>query len=336
MDRTAFWSWAYGITSRKNTGLGDALVYKPIKLAIRLAQKFSNDPVVKLPVGEKALFMPWSHNLPLILRKNPLYETEIGRLASHLSKTDGELLMIDIGANIGDTIAALPPLGRAKFLCVEGSERYFGLLRKNYESDPRTVLLFALLTDVPAQANGARLKETEGTAHVDMIEGSAAAAPWLTLDEIVGKYPAFANANFVKVDVDGYDLRTLRGATTFLERAKPCLHIEVGPQLWREYGGCEVSDGLAFLSKFGYKDVLVYDNLGYFITRDTTQNPKFIGVLADYAMRHPPWFYINLIAFHETRKDLEQFYGGEIKAASDSSRQVRADGAASDLSEFSR
>jgi FkbM family methyltransferase len=312
---TAFWSWAYGVTSRKETSLPAGVVFTPLKLGLGLAQRLSRDPIVKLPVGDRALLMPWSHNLPLILKNNPLYETEIGRLASHLSKKDGEVLMIDVGANIGDTIATLPPLGRAKFLCIEGSQRYYGLLRRNYESDARVVLLFALMTDVISQANGARIKEVEGTAHVEMVEGSLASAPWLTLDEVVERYPAFANANFIKVDVDGYDLRVLRGATALLERAKPCLHIEVGPQLWREYGGCDVSDGLAFLSRFGYKEVLVYDNLGYFIARDSTQDPKFIGALADYAMRHPPWFYLNLIAFHETRKDIEQFYCAEIKEA---------------------
>src|SRR5579862_9809408 len=122
MMSTAFWSWAYGITSRREASLPAAVVFKPLKLCVRLAHKFSGDPIVRVPVGDRALLMPWSHHLPLILKNNPLYETEIGRLALHLSKTDGELSMIDVGANIGDTIATLPSLSRAKFLCIEGSE----------------------------------------------------------------------------------------------------------------------------------------------------------------------------------------------------------------------
>jgi FkbM family methyltransferase len=318
MNGTAFWSGVYGIASRKRTGLSNAVVsfvFKPLTLGVRLARKFNVDPIVKVRVGDRALFMPWSHNLPSILESCPTYETEMGRLAMHLSKTDGEVLMIDVGANIGDTIARLPALDQAKFLCIEGSERYYDLLRKNYESDARVTLLFALLTDVTGQADGAHLKEVEGTAHLEMAKGSVAAAPWLTLDELLGRYPAFANANLIKIDTDGYELRVLRGATAFLERAKPCLHIEVAPHFWREYGGCEVSDALVFLSRFGYKEVLVYDNYGYFIGRDGTQNPKFLSVLADYAVRRRRWFYMNLIVFHERRKDIEQFYGRETSEA---------------------
>jgi FkbM family methyltransferase len=322
MNGTAFWSWAYEVTSRKATGSVGDLLSKPLALAVRLIRRFNTDPIVRLQVGDRALLMPWSHNLPLILRSNPLYETEIGRLAQHLADTDGKVVMIDAGANIGDTIATLPKLDQAKFLCIEGSERYHDLLEKNLGSDRRVKPVFVLLTDVIGGPNGARVKEVEGTAHVEISEGSTAAAPWRTLDQLLEVHPEFKEANFCKVDCDGYDLRVLKGGTAFLERAKPCLHIEFGLQLWRQYGGCEADDGLAFLSKFGYKEVLVYDNLGRFIARDYVENPRILGVLADYTLRCPPWFYLNLIGFHETRKDLEKFYTAEVDAAAQSIEKV--------------
>jgi FkbM family methyltransferase len=322
MNGTSVWSWAYRVASRERTGLPEDLVSKPLRLAVRMARKFKSDPIVKVQVGDRALLMPWSHNLPLILRTNPLYETEIGRLAKHLGDVDGEVVMIDAGANIGDTIATLPKLSQAKFLCIEGSERYYDLLRRNCESDPRVKLELALLTDVRDERMGARLREVEGTAHVEATEDSSAAAPWRTLDELLDLHPEFKNANFCKVDCDGYDLRVLKGGPEFLERAKPCLHIEFGLQLWRQFGGCEASDGFAFLANFGYKEVLAYDNLGRFIARDYVENPRILGTLADYTMRCPPWFYFNLIAFHETREDLERFYGREMDAASELSKKM--------------
>ncbi len=109
----------------------------------------------------------------------------------------------------------------------------------------------------------------------------------------------------------------MKGGAAFLERAKPCLHIEFGLQLFgARYGGCEAVDGLAFLSKFGYKEVLVYDNLGRFIARDYVENPRILDVLAGISatLRCPPWFYLNLIGFHDTRKDLEKFYTAEVDA----------------------
>jgi len=148
MNGTAFWSWAYGVASRERNGSIKDLLSKPVTVAVRVARKFTADPIIQLQVGDRTLLMPWSHNLPLILRNNPLYETEIGRLAQHLVEVDGEVVMIDAGANIGDTIATLPKLSQAKFLCIEGSERYYDLLSKNCESDPRVTLEFGLLTDV--------------------------------------------------------------------------------------------------------------------------------------------------------------------------------------------
>jgi FkbM family methyltransferase len=322
MGGTAFWSWAYEVTSRKRTGSLEVLLSKPLALALRLVRGFTTDPIVRLPVGDRTLLMPWSHNLPSILRSNPLYETEIGRLALQLAETDGEVVMIDAGANIGDTIATLPKLHQAKFLCIEGSERYYDLLQKNWESDTRVRPVFALLTDAVGGTNGARVKEVEGTAHVEMTEGSKAVAPWRTLDQLLEVYPEFKEANFCKIDCDGYDLRVLKGGTEFLERAKPCLHIEFGLQLWRRYGDCDAADGFAVLAKFGYKEVLVYDNLGRFIARDCVENPRILGILADYTMRSPHWFYFNLIAFHKTRKDLEKFYGAEVDAAAELSRKT--------------
>ena len=315
MSGTGFWSWAYGVASRERTSSDRDLLSKPLAIAVRLARMFKADPIVRLRVGDRPLLMPWSHNLPLILRSNPLYETEIGRLVQHLSETDADVVMIDAGANIGDTIATLPTLPQAKFLCIEGSERYYDLLRKNLESDPRVKLEFALLTDVRDQRKGARVKEIEGTAHVEMTDDSSAAAPWRTLDELIELHPQFNQANFCKIDCDGYDLRILKGGTAFLERAKPCLHLEFAPQLWRSYGSCDIADGLEFLFQFGYKEVLVYDNLGYFMAREPVQNSRVLSLLVDYAMRHPAWFYLNVIAFHESRRDLEQFYTREMEAA---------------------
>src|ERR1700739_4262944 len=108
MNGIAFWSWAYEVAGGAQSGRPQDLLARPLRLVARIARKFKTDPIVRVQVGDRTLLMPWSHNLPLILRSNPLYETEIGRLAEHLLNADGELVMIDAGANIGDTIATLP------------------------------------------------------------------------------------------------------------------------------------------------------------------------------------------------------------------------------------
>jgi FkbM family methyltransferase len=315
MIGTAFWSWAYGMATREQNNLPASLAGKLLRIFARIERSIKGDPIVKVRVGDRNLLVPWSHHLPMLLRHCPFYESEIGRLAKHLCRIEGELRMIDVGANVGDTIAILPPLDQAKFLCVEGSEKYYDLLQKNYGSDSRVELLFALLTDGNPQSDSIRIQEVEGTAHVAVSASPSAAVPRLTLDSLLEKSPEFRNANFVKIDTDGYDLKVLRGATEFLKRAKPCLHIEFAPTYWREYGKCDLADAQTFLSDFGYKEVLVYDNMGYFVGRDRADNPAFLRVLWDYAMRIPSRLYLNVIAFHSSRRDLEQFYDAEASGA---------------------
>jgi FkbM family methyltransferase len=315
MIGTAFWSWAYSITNGERKNLASSFAAKLLGLPIRLARSVASDPIIRLRVGDRALLVPWSHHLPTLLRHCPRYETEIGRLATHLSRTEGDLLMIDVGANVGDTIATLPSLERAKFLCIEGSQKYHDLLQKNYGSDARVKLLFALLADQSHQSDGVRLHEVNGTAHLAAGEGPSTGAPLLTLDDLLEKNSDFRNANFVKIDVDGYDLPVLRGATELLRRSKPCLHIELAPTYWRDYGNCGLDDGLAFLSQFGYKEILVYDNLGSFIGRDRTENPTFLPAFWDYSMKNPSRLYLNLIALHASRKDIENFYSAEASQA---------------------
>lgn len=311
MTETAFWSWAYRVIKRKHNYLPGRFAAKLLRVAVSLVLRFKKEPIIELRVGDHSLLVPWSHYLPMVRPDCPLSEPEIGRLAAHLSKTEGELLMIDVGANVGDTIAALPALDRAKFLCIEGSEKYHEFLRKNHGSDARVKPVFALLDDGSHQNDGVRLQEINGSAHLVTSEVPSTGAPVLTLDVLLERNSNFRNANFLKIDVDGYDLLVLRGATEFLRRAKPCLHIELAPTAWRDYGGCGLSDGLAFLSDFGYKEVLVYDNLGDFVGRDRTDSPAFLGVLWDYAIRNPKQMSLNLIAFHASRKDVEQFYSSE-------------------------
>ena len=316
MIGTAFWSWAYAVTNGEQKNLAARFTAKLLRPPIRLARSVTSDPIIKLRVGNRTLLITWSHHLPMLLRYCPHYETEIGRLATHLSRTEGDLLMIDVGANVGDTIATLPALDRAKFLCIEGSQKFHDLLRKNYGSDPRVRLVFALLTDNSHRSDSVRLLEIEGTAHLVASETPPAGAPpLLTLDAVLEKNSDFKDANFLKVDVDGYDLPVLRGATGLLRRSKPCLHIELGARLWRDCGNCSLDDGLAFLSDFGYREVLVYDNVGSFIGRDRTENPTFLRAFWDYAMRNPSRLYLNIIAFHDSRKDIETFYGAEASEA---------------------
>lgn len=264
------------------------------------------DPSVRVGIGGKSLLVPWTHALPDILRGHPRYETELERLAAHIYGAEGRLVMIDVGANVGDTIARLPPFSGAKFLCIEPSPRFFGFLVRNYLHDPAVTPVQALV----GESNGGAANVDEirgGTGHV--VAAAGGEIPMFTVDHLVTIHPAFAGANLLKVDTDGFDLNVLRGATGLLRSARPCLHIEFSPREWRAYGHSTLGEALTLLADFGYAELLCYDFQGTFLVRDFTAAPKLIERIGDYAERAGTHY--NFIALHSDRPGAAAFYRSE-------------------------
>jgi len=303
----------YRFRRSPSRSIGERILKILARPAIRLALSRIPDPAVQVEIGRRKLWINWSHNLPSFLASYPNYETEIGRLAALIHERDGRLTMIDVGANVGDTIACLPPLSNAAFLCVEASKRYFELLRRNYGTEIGVTLVLALLGDGDRTQRGLTLQESGGTAHVGGTDGESAGVPIATLDELVTQNSAFYGANFLKVDTDGYDLRVLRGASSLLDRAHPCLHVEMSTRHWRDYGNSSATEAIAYLSQHGYDHMLLYDNQGFLIGADRLSAPKLLPAIADYAMRKDG-FYANVVAFHSQCPYAMDFLGRELMA----------------------
>jgi FkbM family methyltransferase len=305
------WSFLYKKIDRRRPGLLGAVSNRMFRRIEYFARKFNADPMVRVDVADAQLLMPWSHNLPRILKSYPNYESELGRLASYLSRTDGKLCMIDVGANIGDTVATVPASPESEFLCIEGSARYFEYLKKNVGANANVRAVLALLGEHRQDTTGLSLREVSGTAFLDAQPEGVSNVPWMALDDVLIEHDPFQNANLLKVDTDGFDLHVLRGSTKLLKRGHPCVYIEVSPRHWRDFGGSEPLDGMRFLHELGYEEVLIYDSVGYLIGRDCTSSPQLMNALTQYAYRKPS-VYFNLVAFHSSRPDVESFYSSEL------------------------
>jgi FkbM family methyltransferase len=271
------------------------------------------DPIVKVNVGGHELLMNWSHNLPSILASDRNYEAEIGRLATFLSRKSGFVTMIDVGANIGDTIAQLPEIPNAKILCVEGSKQYFDLLRTNFRSDPAVSCVYALISDGESDLSSRILVDAGGTGHPGVSEGpDASRAPVVTLDALLLQYVDFQRANFLKVDTDGFDFRVLEGAGRLLKDARPALHVELSFEHWERVGGTNIAEALRTLSAIGYATGILYDNHGFLMGIDSFAQQEKIQMLKEYAARRTD-FYLNFVAFHHASGWEEEFFAEESK-----------------------
>src|SRR5689334_7955957 len=75
------------------------------KLRRRRRLAVDSDAVVTVTVRGVALAMTASHDLPELVSKYPHYDTALPRIAAFVKKTHGYLSMIDVGANISDSVA---------------------------------------------------------------------------------------------------------------------------------------------------------------------------------------------------------------------------------------
>jgi FkbM family methyltransferase len=258
--------------------------------------------------------LPASHSLPAIRAKCPHYEGEIARLAEFLLKTEGRLAMVDVGANVGDTVALLQPKKRGDFLCIEGSPTFFGFLERNVRELGNVRCVNAVLTEPGDSSENAALVEADGSAHI--ADGASSHATSrvrrLTLDRILAENSDFPAPNFLKVDTDGYDLKVLRGSANLLQTLRPAIHFELSFRHWKNIGRTTWKQAADFLSANGYKECLLYDNLGYVVDVDEFERPRVLPAMESYAFRRDQ-FYLNVITFHCASPHWRSFKESELQ-----------------------
>lgn len=192
-----------------------------LKLAIaaRRALVRLGDPTVRHRVGEVEIELPLSHQLPFFRHAHPEYDRAVGRIAAELGGP-----VVDVGANVGDTAAAVRAETDAPILCVEGDARFFALLERNAARLGDVELERAY---VEGPERGA-VERGAGTARV--VEG-AEELPSRPLRAILDAHPRFGSPALLKLDTDGMDVAILEANLDLLARRRPVVFFEYDPHL---------------------------------------------------------------------------------------------------------
>lgn len=90
-----------------------------------------SDPLVTYQLGASRILLPLSHDMALYRHAYPQYAANVARIAKHVHEKYPQLTLIDIGANVGDTLATLAEAGRFPVLCIGGGNRFFAILERN-------------------------------------------------------------------------------------------------------------------------------------------------------------------------------------------------------------
>jgi len=248
------------------------------------------------------LLAPPEHQLDRYRAAHPLYDRQLPRLAREIEKCAPGELYIDIGANIGDTIALLRLAGCTNpILAVEPSDKFHSFLRVNSAAFQNVELRKAFIG--PAGVRLA-LDEHRGTAATLQAEAdtASAGAPTLALETLADGPTAL-----IKTDTDGFDARVLKSGIDFLKRTRPVIWAEAeAKSLAAIEEWNEVIQRLADT----YGHVIAFDNFGFPVVYGELAKkwPSILDVM-DYSRRHgaapatqagePRIYYLDIALFPE-------------------------------------
>ena len=272
--------------------------------------KVWNDPACRLPIHGRMLYLPLSHELPQYLTALPLYDSLLVRLASFLREKDGQLFAIDVGANIGDTLAALysDTASRDAYLAVEPNPHFRTYLTRNWIDRPNVTILPYLCVAGQSEGRTYKILEYNGTAEIIESE-TGQKFEERTLEHIVASYPDFQNCNLIKIDTDGHDFEVIRGAASLIRQKHPTIFFEAAPMSNVNFVE-ECVDTLKFFAEAGYQSFFAYDNFGHFVGQfSLTDLDVFIKIITfQLASR---LFFIDILIMSE--EDARLFGPVELK-----------------------
>ncbi len=267
------------------------------------------DPVIRMKVGNKFLYMNLSHALPRYMATHPYYNTALGRICIFLKERNRHLHLIDVGANIGDNVSLITDKVSGNFLCIEADEKYLPLLLSNTKNIKNVICERAICDEFVHDVSNISLIHVGGTSYVSNNSSGNAVVKTVTIDTLIEKYNEFLMTNIIKIDTDGYDYKVIRGCEKLISQAKPAIFFELSSNHLVSVGENPLSI-FDFLFQKGYREAIFYDNVGFPFIKVSIDQIDYISQLIAYADLKN--FYFDVLLFHSIYiDDFRQFYEKE-------------------------
>ena len=210
------------------------------------------------------------------------------------------MTFLDIGANDGlyTTLASKCVGPHGAVWAFEPSSRELSRLERNLELNHLTVRVFPLAladSNEPAELKvapyGHEGLNTLGSFVHEIDSGGAEKVQLARLDDILVQNP-LAHLDFIKLDVEGAELRVLKGAATTLQRYRPVILFEVSDAALRQQSS-SAADLAGFLRAQNY-DLYMFDPSSGLPAKavEGIYSENMIGVPAGVALPEPvysPW-----------------------------------------------
>ena len=267
-------------------------------------QPLLQQPLKKIKVGRFELLANLAHPVEGYLDKYAEFARNLPRIAQCIEQKYPQFNIVDVGANIGDTVAVLRSYGvENTIFCIEPLEGYFRLLEKNMPQFDDVFIYNYWLSDTSKNKVSMNLEVKDGTARY-AAEGQSTSLNEISLDDLVA-HQSLKNIKLLKIDTDGFDLKILRGSTQLLEQNHPVLFFEYDAVYLQnnQENGWETLEKLR--DQMGYEMVFFFDNYGRFLCSVYLSNEQQIKQLLRYIAAYRGKFqYYDMCIFHKLDSDL--------------------------------
>jgi FkbM family methyltransferase len=266
-------------------------------------------------LGKYSVSMPGNNTLSRTYALYPDFNRIIGRLAASIAKKYPEMTAIDIGANVGDTIAIIKSFVEVPVIGIEGDEVTFSFLKKNAQQFSNVSIVNSFLGDKKQEVKVDLESSGANTTVIPSDSGSNVIA-FKTLDEVLNEGFHDRVVKMIKLDIEGFDTIVLRGAFEILKKDHPALFFEYNRDAMKAINEDGLSTILSF-TNYGYNKIAFFDYHGRLLLVTTLTNKKEISYLHEYAIgKNNLLGYYDICIFHQQDDDLaDVFFDAEAALA---------------------
>jgi FkbM family methyltransferase len=167
-------------------------------------------------------------------------------------------VIVEVGANVGahTLLLAKRAGGNGSVHAIEPTDFARTKLLKNSHLNPdleERITVHDFLISDSVEENPRRDIRSSWPAKASMAwqPTEQVSSPVTTIDRLVDEW-GLTRLDLLKIDIDGYDYRALRGAEASLRKYRPIVYVELCEAAQNE-NGYSVTDIVSFLGSLGYK-----------------------------------------------------------------------------------
>lgn len=271
----------------------------------------------KYRVGSFTIILPAGHRLDVYQERFKNYDQPLPRIAKEYLRKYPAMASVDIGANIGDTLAALRSVGDFPVICIEGVPSFVKELRFNSLSIGGTNHIVECFVGpragnvrsnaVLAASGTARSKGGIGIATRFSQTFERGDIPVRPIEEVVSATHTPSQVRLVKVDTDGSDFDIIAGSRTFFQESEAAVYFEFDP-LMTVNSKSSWLDAVSLLIETGRDRFVVYDNFGNLLISIIHAPLERFAELADFLystrINGGGIHYFDILAVHRVDTDL--------------------------------